>query len=154
MSKTDTRDALLITALQDLRGANALVAERLPAIAGHVKDTDLRNLLGRIVRKAQTDCERLAETGRGEGGDPNIWMKGVLDDADRDARTIAAGPLLDTALIGALRKGKAAAIVSYETAIALADDELATILQDLRQGDIEDDRALRERLEAVTVKLD
>ena len=150
MSKTDTRDALLTTAIQDLQGANALVAQRLPAIAENVEDTGLRDLLVRLAHKAQTDCERLVETGRGEGGEANIWMKGVLNDADRDARTIAAGPLLDTALIGAVRKGKAAAIVSYETAIALADGELASLLEELRQSDIADDRALRERLEAVT----
>jgi ferritin-like metal-binding protein YciE len=154
MSKTDTRDALLTTAIQDLRGAIALVAQRLPAIAEQVEDAGLRDLLGQITRKAQTDCERLVETGRGEDGDPNIWMKGVLDDADRDARTIAAGPLLDTALIGAVRKGKAAAIVSYETAIALADGELASLLEELRQSDIADDRALRERLDAVSAATD
>ncbi|RHW17282.1 DUF892 family protein [Sphingomonas gilva] len=154
MSKTDTRDALLTTAIQDLRDANELLAKRLPGIVEHVEDAGLGDLLRRAVEKAEADCKRLIETGRGEGGDPNIWMKGVLDDADRDARTIAAGPLLDTALIGAVRKGKAAAIVSYETAIALADGDLASSLEDLRQGDIADDRALRERLGAIAATPD
>jgi ferritin-like metal-binding protein YciE len=151
MSETNTRDALLTTAIQDLRAASALLVERLPPIIRHVEDGDLRRLLDKAVEKASSDCTRLVESGRGEGGEPNLWMKGVLDDADRDASTIAAGPLRDTALIGAIRKGKAAAIVSYETAIALAeDDDLTAVLKNLRESDIADDHALRQWLEAIT----
>lgn len=153
MSDIDARDALLTTAIQDLRAASALAVERLPDIIKHVKDAGLRDLLAEAADKARSDCARLIETERGEGGEPNIWMKGVFDDADRDASTIAAGPLRDTALIGAIRKGKAAAIVSYETAILLAGEDLTVILEDLRQSDIDDDHALRERLEAITATL-
>jgi hypothetical protein len=47
-------------------------------------------------------------------------MAGILDDAKRDARSNARGPVRDTALLGAVRKGLAATTVSYDTAVALA----------------------------------
>jgi ferritin-like metal-binding protein YciE len=53
-------------------------------------------------------------------GDANIWLRAILDDAARDIASTAAGPLRDTALVGAFRKGKQAERVSYETALALA----------------------------------
>ncbi|MEH3101689.1 hypothetical protein [Sphingomonas adhaesiva] len=40
--------------------------------------------------------------------DANIWLAVILDDSERDSETIVAGALRDTALIGALRKGKRA----------------------------------------------
>ena len=53
-------------------------------------------------------------------GPRNIWLRAVLEDAERDVATTAAGRWRDVALVGAFRKGKQAERVSYETAIALA----------------------------------
>ena len=55
-------------------------------------------------------------------GDRNIWLRAILDGADNDASTIAAGPSRDTALNGALRKGKQAERVSYKTALSWRGD--------------------------------
>jgi ferritin-like metal-binding protein YciE len=81
-------------------------------------------------------------------------MAGVLDDADRDAGSHQPGPVLDIALVGAVRKAKAAEIVSYDTAIALArrleDTTMAAVLEAGRASSIATDTALRERLAALT----
>jgi ferritin-like metal-binding protein YciE len=53
-------------------------------------------------------------------GAPNIWLRAILDDADRDTENVEKGNLLDIALVGAIRKAKQAERVSYETAMALA----------------------------------
>ena len=44
-------------------------------------------------------------------------MAGIADDARRDTKSVEKGPLLDAAIVGAIRKAKAAQIVSYDTAI-------------------------------------
>lgn len=116
---------LLLTAIQDLHDAECAMVERLPAIARHAGDAGLVRLLTDDVAQSRDRARRLAgiarAMGEGPNGAPNIWLRSILDDADRDARTTAAGPLLDVALVGAIRKGKQAERVSYETAIALAD---------------------------------
>jgi hypothetical protein len=48
-------------------------------------------------------------------------MHAVIDDAERDSRTVEKGTLLDIALVGAIRKGAQAARVSYATGVALAE---------------------------------
>lgn len=152
MSQTDTRSSLLTTALQDLRAAHDLIVKDLPDIADKVADSELGTLFQALVERSRDASAALIDTGRGKGGEPNIWMKGVLDDARRDAETTERGPLRDVALIGALRKGKASAIVSYETAIALADEDhsLIGIVERLRQHDIDEDHELRANLTRIS----
>jgi ferritin-like metal-binding protein YciE len=116
---------LLLTAVQDLYDAECAMIERLPAIAEYVSDPTLARLLADDVARSREQAERLAGIARDLGDKPkgpaNIWLRAILDDADRDIRSTAAGVLLDIALVGAIRKGKHAECVSYETAIALAD---------------------------------
>ncbi len=116
---------LLLTAVQDLYDAECAMIERLPAIAEYVSDPTLARLLADDVARSREQAERLAGIARDLGDEPkgpaNIWLRAILDDADRDIRSTAAGVLLDIALVGAIRKGKHAERVSYETAIALAD---------------------------------
>ena len=80
-----------------------------------------------------------------DGAPENLWMTGILNDADRDAQSHQRGPLLDTALIGALRKAKAAEIVSIETAMALAASEAPAMMPALTANHAED-RAVEMRL--------
>jgi hypothetical protein len=79
-------------------------------------------------------------------GDPNLWMAGIIDDAERDTRSIEPGALLDTALIGAVRKAVAADAVSLETALALANAQamrtVAEQLEAMRDRAGATDRAL------------
>ncbi len=123
MSKTQTPRELLVVALQDLHDAEAAWTGRGSALRG-AAGTKLATIL-------KTDLERSATQRKGleallgqlkaaVDGDPNIWLRAILDDAERDSRSIIAGPLRDTALIGAFRKGKQAERVSYETAVLLA----------------------------------
>lgn len=149
MAETDTAEALLTVALQDLRAAEVLLVERLPDLRDAVRDPALKDELARLVAAARARAERLRATGRAEGGDPNLWMAGVLDDGERDTRSTAAGPLLDVALIGAVRKGVVAALESYETAMALADGELAAMLTGYRDAHREHNDALAGLLAAI-----
>ena len=68
-----------------------------------------------------------------------------------DAATIAAGPLRDIAITGALRKAKQSERVSYETALALADllglDEAAATLTTIRDEEQAADEALADILQ-------
>jgi ferritin-like metal-binding protein YciE len=77
-------------------------------------------------------------------------MAGILDDADRDATSHQSGAIRDVALTGAIRKAKAAEIVSLDTAIALADAPMADMLKALRHEAIATDHQLRGLLEELT----
>lgn len=134
MARTDSRDALLTTCIQDLFAGETLIAERLPGVARNARDSEVRGELDGIVATARERADLLAGTGRHEAGPPNLWMTGILDDAERDVEATAKGPLLDTAMIGAIRKAVAANRVSYETALALAGEELAATLEAMRDA--------------------
>lgn len=123
MGKTKTTLQLLVVALQDLQDAEAAWGERGPRLAADAGPEVARFLEAEVDRardQAKRIAHLLAALGEPVKGDPNIWLRAILDDAARDIRSTAAGPLRDTALIGAFRKGKQAERVSYETAIALA----------------------------------
>jgi hypothetical protein len=80
-------------------------------------------------------------------------MAGVMDDAERDTRTIASGPLLDTALIGAIRKGLAADEVSLETGVAVArslgKERDGELLEQMRERSAQSDGRLRQLLHQI-----
>jgi ferritin-like metal-binding protein YciE len=92
----------------------------LPTVIKHANAPKLAVALRDAREQADAAIATLAETGRHEGGARNLWMAGIADDARRDTRSVERGPLLDAAIIGAIRKAKAAQIVSYDTAIAVA----------------------------------
>ena len=146
--------SLLHTAVQDLHAGKRDAADRLPAIAAKASDPALVDLLTAEVAQAAAQADRLAATGLDAMGPKNLWMAGILDDAERDGRSTEPGRLLDVALVGAIRKAKAAEIVSSETAVALArevgDEALEDVVAANRAEEIASDRALRERLDALT----
>lgn len=146
MAKTETYDALLVAALQDLRAAADLLGERLPAIRNAAQAPALRAAFAQLIAAARERSAALTETGKAAGGPECLWMKGVADDADRDRASVTPGPLLDTALIGAIRKGMVAMAAADETAIALArglaDHPLASRLDRLRDAALAGDKAL------------
>ena len=146
MTLTSRMAALLHVALQDLRSGKALLVERLPSIATAVGDARLSALLAAETDRAVVAHGRLDHAG-GEGGPNNLWMAGILDDADRDATSHQSGAIRDVALTGAIRKAKAAEIVSLDTAIALADAPMADMLKALRHEAIATDHQLRGLLE-------
>lgn len=120
MNRIDTRDQLLQACCQDLNSGKRLIVKCLSAITSNVADAELRYTIDALSDAAVVQADRLQATGLADGGPPNLWMKGILDDAARDNRSTAPGALLDVALIGALRKARAAEIVSADTAIYLA----------------------------------
>jgi len=142
---TDSRAALLHVALQDLRAGKALLIDRLPALADAAAADALRDVLERDRTNARRHAARLDNVADLAGGPPNLWMAGILDDADRDATSHLRGAIRDTALIGALRKAKAAEIVSIETAMALAGSEAPAMLAPL-SANIAEERATDGRL--------
>lgn len=154
MAEVETAEDLLIDALQDLHDAERAMAERLPGIADETSDAALRSLLDDDAVQSAEQQRRIAtllERREAEvEGAPNIWLRAILDDAERDTETVARGPLLDIALVGAIRKGKQAERVSYETAIALArtlggDD--APTLEAIRDEEAATDARLAELLD-------
>lgn len=156
MADTDTPRALLHVALQDLYDAEMAWIERSDTLQ---RDASYRisTYLAEESRAAQAQAERLKLAIDAIDGDlqgpPNIWLRAILDDAARDADTIAAGPLRDTALVGAFRKGKQAERVSYETAIGLARrmnlDEIVRTLTMSRDEEARTDAALVILLDAI-----
>jgi ferritin-like metal-binding protein YciE len=77
-------------------------------------------------------------------------MAGVADDARRDTKSVEKGPLLDAAIIGAIRKAKAAQIVSYDTAVAVAATlqkaDISETLKTIRKAAVSIDRRLARML--------
>ena len=147
MVSSDGARALFAACLSDLARGERLLAERLPAIAGSVRNDRLAAEFDRLVNEAGRHRAVLAgvadEHGVSLDGPPNLWMAAILDDAARDVEDEAPGPPLDTALVGALRKGLASQLVSYDTAVAVADvlgleaarAPLADVAWDKRQAD-------------------
>jgi ferritin-like metal-binding protein YciE len=157
MASTDTIDKLLIACVQDLYAGAILMAERLPKLVPSIEDAALASLLQEQITLSRAQADALQGTGRDTDGPANLWMKGILKDAKRDSKSIAPGPLLDIALIGAIRKGFAAEIVSYETAIAVAatlGDAPVRAAAERNMGERQQaDHALRDRLAAITSSL-
>jgi len=143
MTEVTNTKALLLDAVQDLLDAERAIVERLPKVRGHAHDNELRLLLEGDATHSAAQVKALREIADSLGakgsGAANVWARAILDDAERDTRTVAPGPLLDVALIGAIRKLKQAERVSYETAIALAraqgDDALAATLTEYRDSE-------------------
>ena len=154
MTKIGSAASLLHAAVQDLHDGKRRATKRLPAIAAQASDAGLRAILLAEAERATEQAERLAATGLNTDGPKNLWMAGILDDAERDGRLTQPGRLLDVALIGAIRKAKAAEIVSSETAVALAEELGDAGLMAAVRGNLEEevaaDRALKARLMALT----
>lgn len=156
MADTDTPRALLIVALQDLHDAETAWIERSGELQRNASYR-IATYLAEEARVAQAQAERLTSAIAALDGDvhgpPNIWLRAILDDAARDADTIAPGPPRDTALVGAFRKGKQAERVSYETAIGLARrmnlDDLVRTLTVSRDEEARTDAALVLLLDAI-----
>ena len=116
---------LMIDCVQDLREGEAITLKRLPSVVDGLVDGCASDILTRrltCARRREADLEATAaELAVSSCGPQNIWMSGMLDDAQRDIETVEPGPLLDIALVGAVRKMVTASLVSYETAAAVAD---------------------------------
>lgn len=118
MTRIASGPALLHAALQDIHAGCCDQASRLPDVAAD--DPGLRQVLKAERAGSTARADRLAAVGLNPAGPANLWMSGVLDDAERDAASTEPGRLLDIALAGAIRKGKAAEVVACDTALALA----------------------------------
>ncbi len=149
MSKTDTFPDLLQLCLWDLRAGCEALGERLPAIMRQASDPRLRTALEACVAGARTRAARLRETGDKEQGPDNLWMAGILEDGERDTRSIQSGVLLDLAIVGALRKALFAELASLATARAIAaslsETEVARAVE-ANEGELREQDAALERL--------
>lgn len=153
MTGTASTAALLHVALQDLHAGKRMQAERLGRIGEAADDATLRTLIAEEAARAARQAVRLEALADPRGAPANLWIGGVLDDAERDASSHQHGRVRDIALVGAIRKAKAAEIVSGETALALAASVAPTMLDALEANlaeEIATDRALRDRLDALT----
>lgn len=121
MPDTTTPHELLQLCLWDIAEGCRMLADRLPGVARYVRDEGLRTSLDTAGSGATDRAKRLAEFIETAEGPANLWMAGILDDAERDPTSIASGPLLDVAVIGAVRKALHAEIASLHTARAMGE---------------------------------
>lgn len=146
--------SLLYAAVQDLHAGKRDAAERLPGIAEQATGAALRTLLQEEGARAAAQAARLEAAGLDSAGPENLWMAGILDDSERDGRSTQPGRLLDIALVGAIRKGVAAQIVSSETAMALAsetgDAALGAAVALNAEEEVATDRALKTILQRLS----
>lgn len=152
MTQTASAAGLLHAAVQDLHAAKRLQAERLPPLA-QAAGPDLAALIKAESVRAEVQAARIERAGVDTSGPANLWMTGILDDADRDGRSHQAGRLRDIALVGALRKGKAAEIVSGDTALALAAETGNAALADMVRANREEEVATDRELKALLGEL-
>jgi ferritin-like metal-binding protein YciE len=124
MSKISDVKGLMVDCLQDLYSNEVLTVGTLPVLLDHVTSPELRSALvehrtasEEQVRRLQRIAEEMGEKAKGPD---SLWASGILGDAKRDTEGVEPGPLLDAALIGAVRKLEGAEVVSYETAIGVA----------------------------------
>ena len=119
----DTR-GLLLDCVRDLYAAETEAADRYPSLVEAVAGLELKAVVEAHRVRGREHARRLEAIadllGESVKGPASKWAEGILDDAEHDTRTVAPGPLLDAALIGALRKLEHAEIVSYETAVGVA----------------------------------
>ncbi|WP_419826333.1 DUF892 family protein [Sphingomonas sp.] len=151
---TASAPALLHVALQDIHAGKIDAAERLLVLAAACDDPALAEIVRAEALRAAGQARRIRDAGVDVSGPANLWMAGILEDAERDTRQTQPGRLLDVALVGAIRKAKAAEIVSSETAIALAREvgvtDLLAVSEENLGEEIETDRSLKARLAALT----
>lgn len=160
MAEVEDAAALLVMALRDAHDGKLALEQRLGTVRGNARDADLRRLIeadwNRAVAARATLAGLVRSLGDEEQGEPNVWLRAILDDADNDARTIAAGALRDIALVGVLRKAKQAERVSHETAIALASrlglTDAARTLTCLRDEEQTADDTLAQALARLTAQ--
>jgi hypothetical protein len=152
MSDTATKAALLQACIQDLYAARQVAVGRLPCVTAKA-GSELAALLGELTGAYAQEAEQFESTDLSLEGPENLWMAGVMDDAERDTRSVIRGVLLDTALIGAVRKGVAADTVSLETAIAVARslgrEDISALVEAMRERSGRHDDSLRAMLDKI-----
>lgn len=152
MVKTKSKDELLHVCVQDLYAGRTLAATKLPTVASAAGE-GLCALVQAMQQQYAEEAAQFERTGYDLDGPENLWMAGIMDDAERDTRTIARGLLLDIAIIGAVRKALAADAVSLETAVVVAhslgEESLGNLLRSMRERGHEADLRLRQRLHEI-----
>lgn len=116
MTRISSGASLFHAAVQDLHAGFTDQAKRLPLDA---RDPQLVQILRDERETSARRATDLIHVGLNPVGPANLWMKGVLDDAERDVKSTEPGALLDIALAGAIRKGKVAEVAACDTALAL-----------------------------------
>lgn len=146
MTDPRTLEDLRDLCLWDLAEAARLAARRLPAVAKQAADPGLRRDLNAMAAEMAGRADRLSHAGGQSEGPPNLWMAGMLDDAERDTRTIAEGAKRDIAITGAARKMLLAERASLDTALVVArcvaDTGALAVLASCRKEGIDRDANL------------
>ncbi len=148
---------LMLDCVQDLYANETQTMKLLPAIMDGATASELKAALREhqeLSQKQAQRLERIAGTlGENASGPKCIWAGGILEDAQRDIKSVTPGPLLDAALAGAVRKLEQSEVVSYETALGVARAmgliEAARLLEQTHGEEQAMDARLRTILEAV-----
>ena len=146
MTAIASRAALLHAAVQDMHAGKVDAAARPPAIAAVAGDPRLATILLAEATRGQTGAAQSAEAGGDMAGPRCLWTAGMLTMPSATPARRNRGPLLDIALIGTLRKVKAAEIAAADAAVALArgigEARLVEQCEADRAGTVAADRAL------------
>ena len=121
MSDTSSSGELYQLCLWDLAEGACALANLLPSLARCADNGDLRSALEAQVTSARERERSLRDLIDQDDGPDNLWIAGIVEDAERDTRTVERGGLLDVAMIGAVRKALHAEIASLHTARAMAE---------------------------------
>jgi ferritin-like metal-binding protein YciE len=115
---------LMIDCVQDLYANETQTMKLLPAIMDGATAPELKTALREHREQSQKQAQRLERIagtlGEGASGPKRIWARGILEDAQRDIKSVTPGLLLDAALAGAVRKLEQSEVASYETALGVA----------------------------------
>jgi hypothetical protein len=152
MGLTATCPDLLEVCIQDLHAGRKLATAKLPEVAKHASPP-LAAIVSALCDDLVGEAKQFEQTDKDLQGPENLWMAGIMDDAVRDTESVEPGPLLDTAIVGAIRKALAADEVSLETASVLAaaleETDLQKMIETMREGRRSTDEELRLLLYAV-----
>src|SRR5690242_5325070 len=115
----ETAEELFIEELKEIYSAEKQAVRAYPRLARKVESEELKKALQQHLEQTKGQVDRLdrvfeileARAGRNtcEG------MKGLLDEAARQAEEIEPGPILDAALIAALQRVEHYEIAAYGT---------------------------------------
>ncbi|MCU0760291.1 MAG: DUF892 family protein [Steroidobacteraceae bacterium] len=116
---------LLALELKEIHSAESQLSKVVPRLAKSVQSDRLRELLEerlaqgeQVIADVESALEELDETPRGR---KNVAAEGLINDAREHAQEIAAGPALDSVLIGAIQKTGHYCIAAWGTARSLAE---------------------------------
>lgn len=151
MPTIDTLDQLLIHEVADLLNAEEQLVEALPKMAEAATASDLKAAITEhhaVTVDQAAQLGKVAELLGMQASDKTICKatKGLLAEGQEAVKMIPAGPVRDSAIIGASRRVEHYEIAAYSSAAALAQSLGQTEVGQLLQAILEQEMAADQTL--------